>query len=282
MSRIDLHIHSAASDGRFSPAEIVAKCVAAGLTVIAITDHDTVDAVAPALEAAGAFPRLKLIPGVEISTDVPRGEVHVLGYFVDHADQRLLAALEKMRDSRWERARQMVATLASLGCQIDWERVLEISGGGAVGRPHVAQALLERGYVESFKEAFIRYIGRDGPAYVERDKITPDEAVELILQSRGLPVLAHPLTIPDPERMVDRLKEAGLIGIEAYYAGYSQEDVRFLVSLADRYGLITTGGTDYHGLDAAETALGDVDVPIESVERLVALAELPGLKLAGR
>lgn len=280
MPKVDLHIHSTASDGLLSPADIVRKS-AAGLTTIALADHDTVDGIAPALEAAKAFPELRVIPCVEISTDVPAGEVHVLGYFVDYTDHELLAALEKMRNSRWQRAQGMVAKLRDLGYYIEWERVQEIAGSGALGRPHIAQAMLDKGYIDSFKEAFTKYIGHGGPAYVEREKMTPAEAVKLILQTGGLPVLAHPLTAPEPEAMVAELKAVGLVGIEAYYKDYTNEEINRLVSLADRHGLITTGGSDYHGLDAStETMIGGVDVPIESVEQLVALAEQRRIKLA--
>jgi len=174
----------------------------------------------------------------------------------------------------------MVTKLGKLGIHIDWQRVQEIAGSGSIGRPHIAQAMLERGYITSLKEAFTKYIGRNGPAYVERDKMTPEETVELILRTNGLPVLAHPLTINDPETMVIELKAAGLVGIEAYYDGYTVEEINRLVSLADRYNLITTGGSDYHGLDAStETIIGGVDVPMASVEQLIALAEQGTLKL---
>ncbi len=281
MSKIDLHIHSTASDGRFSPADIVNKSAAAGLTTIALADHDTVDGIVPALEAVRAFPRLRIIPCVEISTDASKGEVHVLGYFIDYTDHELQTILERMRNSRQERARRMVTKLRSLGCPIEWQRVQEIAGSGALGRPHIAQAMLEKGYINSFKEAFTKYIGHDGPAYVEREKMTSVEAVELVLQRDGLPVLAHPLTIPDPETMVIELKAVGLAGIETYYNGYTTEEINELVRLSDRHVLITTGGSDYHGIDdSTETMIGDVDVPIESVEQLESLAEQRGLKLA--
>ena len=141
--------------------------------------------------------------------------------------------------------------------------------------------MLEKGYIASIKEAFTKYIGWGGPAYVEREKMTPVEAVELILRAKGLPVLAHPLTINDPEAMIIELKAAGLVGIEAYYDGYTAEEINRLVSLADKYGLIATGGSDYHGLDdSTETMIGGVDVPIESAEQLIALAEQRALKPA--
>ena len=277
MSGVDLHIHSTASDGRFSPEDIIHKSVELGVTTIAIADHDTVDGIAPALAAAKAFPWLKVIPCVEISTDIPHGEVHVLGYFIDYSNHELLAALERMRHSRRKRARGMVTKLGNLGIHIDWQRVQEIAGSGAIGRPHIAQAMLEKGYIASLKEAFTKYIGRDGPAYVEREKITPVETVELILRANGLPVLAHPLTIDDPETMIIGLKAAGLVGIEAYYNGYTADEIISLVSLASRHNLIVTGGSDYHGLDAStETMIGGADVPMKSVERLIALASREG------
>ena len=281
MLRVDLHLHSTASDGRFSPADLIRKAAAEGLAFIALTDHDTVDGIAAALEAAREFSGLRLIPGIEISTDIPEGEVHILGYFIDHTNRNFQAALEKMRDSRWERARRMVTKLEKMGCPVDWERVREIAGGGTIGRPHIAQAMMERGYIEFFQEAFEKYIGRDGPAYVEREKVTPSGAVELIVQAGGLPVLAHPLTIPEPEQLATKLQAVGLIGIETYYASYAAEDVQRLITIADRHNLVTTGGTDFHGINAnAETLIGGVEIPEESVERLLALAQQPGLRLA--
>jgi len=274
VSKVDLHIHSTASDGKFSPADVVRKSAERGLTVIALADHDTVDGVAPALAAARAFPQLRVIPCVEISTDVPDGEVHVLGYFIGYTDPKLEATLNRMRHSRRERAHGMVNKLEKLGIHIEWQRVQEIAGSGSIGRPHVAQAMLEKGYIASAKEAFTKYISRNGPAYVERAKMTPQEAAELILESKGLPVLAHPLTINDPEKMIIKLKAAGLVGIEAYYYGYTAEEISRLVSLANRYNLITTGGSDYHGPSSSiEATLGGAAVPIESAEQLIALAE---------
>ena len=279
MSKVDLHIHSTASDGKLSPTDVVRKSAERGLTVIALADHDTVDGIAPALAAARAFPQLKVIPCVEISTDVPNGEVHVLGYFIDYTDPEFAARLERMRHSRRERAQGMIVKLRDLGIHIEWQRVQEIAGSGSIGRPHIAQAMLEKGYIATIKEAFTKYIGWGGPAYVEREKMTPVEAVELILRANGLPVLAHPLTINDPEAMVIELKASGLVGIEAYHDGCTAEEINRFVNLADRYGLIVTGGSDYHGLDdSTETMIGGAGVPIESAEQLIALAEQRALK----
>ena len=247
-----------------------------------MADHDTVAGVVPALTAAKAFPQLKIIPCVEISTDVPSGEVHILGYFVDYTDPEFIAKLEKMRLSRIERAQKMIARLRDLGINIEWQRVQKIAGNGAIGRPHIVKAMLEKGYISSFNEAFTKYIGRGGPAYVEREKLTPLEAVALILKAKGLPVMAHPLTISDSETMIAELKVAGLVGIEVYYKDYTEDKINMLAKLARKYNLIATGGSDYHGLDATtETMIGDINVPIESVEQLITLAEQRALKLAG-
>jgi predicted metal-dependent phosphoesterase TrpH len=276
VSRVDLHIHSSASDGRLSPEEVVGESVRRGLSVIALTDHDTVSGVAPALAAARVFPELTVIPGVELSTDVPQGEVHILGYFIDYTDGELLARLERMRNSRRERAQAMIAKLRDLGVIIDWSRVQEVAGEGSVGRPHLAQAMLEKGYVASLREAFDSYLGRGGPAYVERRKLTPAAAVELVLRVKGLPVLAHPLTVSDPESLVIELKAAGLVGIEAYYKDYSAADIGELLSLAERHHLVVTGGSDYHGLDnESEVMIGGAPVPLSAAEHLMALAPSP-------
>jgi len=274
VSQVDLHIHSTASDGRLSPEEVVARSAGLGLTTIAITDHDTVDGIVPALEAAEAFPGLRVIPGVELSTDVTQGEVHILGYFIDYTSRELRARLERMRNSRRERAQGMIAKLRDLGIHVEWRRVQEIAGSGSIGRPHLAQAMLEKGYVASFSEAFDSYIGRGSPAYVERKKMAPVDAVELILGAKGLPVLAHPLTINDPEAMVIELKTAGLVGIEAYYKNYNTDEVSGLASLAEGYNLVATGGSDYHGIDTdTEIMIGGVDIPLSAAEHLIALEE---------
>ena len=282
MSKVDLHIHSTTSDGQLTPADIIQEAAERGLTFIALADHDTVDGIASAQAAAQAFPGLKVIPCVEISTDTPQGEVHILGYFIDYTDHELKAALDSFRNSRLGRAQGMVAKLENLGIHIDWQRVQQLAGGSSIGRPHIAQAMLEKGYIASIKQAFTDYLGHDRPAYVEREKMTPAEAVELILKAKGLPVLAHPLTFNDPEAMIAELKAAGLVGIEAYYNGYTAEEINRLVGLADRHNLIATGGSDYHGLDpTTETTNGGADVPMESVERLIALAKQrnPNLRL---
>jgi len=273
VSQVDLHIHSNASDGRFSPDAIVRMAAGLDLKYISLTDHDSMAGIPAALKAARDFPKLTVIPGVEISTEVPEGEVHMLGYFIDFTSAGLQQSLEGFRNSRLGRAQGMIAKLANLGVNIDWARVKELAGDATVGRPHIARAMLEKGYINTFEEAFDKYIGHGGPAYVERDKMTPVEAVELILRSRGLPVLAHPFTVSEPEALVKKLKPAGLVGLEAYYKDASAQDVKNMVRLAKEQHLIATGGSDYHGLgENNEVRLGGVDVPLQAAEKLIALA----------
>ncbi len=270
ISRVDLHLHTTASDGQFSPSELVAMALERDLLVIAITDHDTTTGIAEALEAARGT-GLEVIPGVEISCDVPHKEVHLLGYYFDHHHPALQGKLRAMRDARLRRAKGMVAKLAALGFPLPWEMVAELAGDGSIGRPHIAQAMLKMGYVASTGEAFDLYIGRNGPAYVERYKLSPLDAVSLVEEAQGLPVLAHPLKVT---HFLPELVEGGLVGLEVYYNGYSPEDIQELATLARKYDLIPTGGSDFHGPDVLDTVeVGDVRVPMESVERLRALAK---------
>lgn len=275
--KADLHVHTTASDGRLTPEEIVQKASRIGIEVIAITDHDTVEGIAPALDEARAFPELTVIPGVEINASSPEGEVHILGYFVDHTAPGFTQYLADLRDSRLERGRKMVAKLADLGMTVDWEAVLRLAAGGAVGRPHIAQIMMKSGYISSLREAFTDYIGRNGPAYVERRKSTPHEAAIMIVRAGGLPVLAHPGDIEELDTLVGSLKEAGLAGIEVFYSNYSATRIARLEQTAARHGLISTGGSDYHGLDKSiGSELGSVHVPRETVERLISLGGSKG------
>lgn len=264
-STVDLHIHTAASDGQYAPAEVVRLAHGLGLTTIAVTDHDTTDGIEKALTAARGIP-LQVIPGIEISADIPRSEVHILGYYVAYGEPAFQDKLALFRDSRLNRAQRMVEKLARMGLTLDWRRVRQIAGAGTVGRPHVARAMLEKGYVSSIDEAFDRYINRNGPAYVERMKVSPAEAVQLILDAGGIPVLAHPLY---ESHLVPELARHGLVGLEAYYSGYSPDEIRFLVDLATRHGLLVTGGSDFHGEEVQpDHPLGGVMVPPTAVSGL--------------
>ncbi len=272
--RADLHVHTTASDGRFKPEEIVIIAIRSKLDVIAITDHDSVDGIIPALNSARNFGSLIVIPGVEINTDVPHGEVHILGYFINYTDDGLRSMLLRMRTSREIRAITMIRKLQGLGMKIEWQQVQRLAGSGSIGRPHIAQALFENGQVASFKEAFDKYISRKGPAYVEREKVTPVEAVQVIKQAHGLPVLAHPANIDDLEQVLPILINVGLIGMEVWYNNYTPDVVDRIRAIASKYKLIATGGSDYHGFgDSSETILGEITVPAQAIERLFTLAK---------
>jgi predicted metal-dependent phosphoesterase TrpH len=280
-SRADFHTHSNCSDGVLSPTALVELALSRGVEIMALTDHDSTEGLPEALEAASRHPGFTLIPGVEMSTDIPGSEVHVLGYFLDPKDGHLQKELARLRSSRRDRGRRMVEKLRDFGMDISWERVQEIADGGAVGRPHVAQALVEKGYVGSAQEAFDRYIGRNGPAYVERTKMTPAEAVAFLHQRRALPVLAHPRELENLEDLLPTLQEAGLAGIEVYYQDYDEASIERLLTTARRHGLLPTGGSDYHGLGGEHERLpGDIPLPDEVIDAFMALAERYGTRRA--
>lgn len=243
--RIDLHTHSTASDGMLEPDALVREAAARGVGLLAISDHDTTDGVDPGLSAAGRA-GVEVWPAVELSCDVASGEVHMLGYFIDHRLGWLQSLLGRLRDGRARRAARMVERLAALGAPVDHQRVQALAGGGSVGRPHVARAMVEAGHVRTVSEAFDRFIGRHGPAYVERVKITPAQAVAVIRAAGGLAVLAHP-GWSQQEGLIDDLAGAGLDGVEVYYPDHAPVQVEHLLGLARRHGLLVTGGTDFHG-----------------------------------
>jgi 3',5'-nucleoside bisphosphate phosphatase len=270
---IDLHTHSTESDGIYSPSELLHKAKEAGLRILALTDHDTTGGLEEATQAARSL-NIDLIPGIEINTDVSGGEVHILGYFLEYQRPEFQNVLKVLRDARERRGQRIVELLNEHGIQISWERVREIAQG-SVGRPHVAEALLEAGYVQSIGEAFDKYIGTGRFAYVPRYKLTPEDAVRLIASVNGLPAIAHPLDLPGLAKLrswLPGLREAGMVGLETYYGQYTGEDEHELYALANEYNLIPTGGSDFHGPGIHPTPLGGHYVPYESVERLKAEA----------
>lgn len=271
---VDLHLHTLASDGRLTPTELVRLAAGRGLRTIAVTDHDTTDGLAEAFDAAKEFPGVRIIPGIELSADVPGDEVHVLGYFIDPGDAELQAELRRFRAGRVDRAKTMVEKLAQLGIRLEWERVQHFAGDGAVGRPHVAMAMVEAGYCQEPKDAFPEYLGRNGLAYVERVKLTPQDAVAMIQRAGGAAVLAHPAYMNDMESGVAGLSGAGLSGMEVYYGKYGDDTVRQLARLSREYDLIPCGGSDYHGMgNSDDVPPGYAGPPLESVERLEAAAD---------
>ncbi len=263
--RADLHVHTTASDGQRTPEQVVEMARTLGLRAIAITDHETTLGAWPAQRAAEGT-ELTVVPGVEISVESPQGEIHILGYFLQPEGNGLEAKLRELREGRLERAQKMVRKLAALGMPLDWERVRELAAGESVGRPHVARALVERGYVSSTDEAFSLYIGSGGPAYVARMRISPADTIAMIRQAGGVPVFAHPLHVAG---MVSELVKVGLQGMETYYPGYSEEETRYLAVMAQKYGLVRTGGSDFHGPDVTGIELGAATAPFAAVQELL-------------
>lgn len=266
-TRADLHTHTTCSDGRLSPPGLVEKAALRGLAALAITDHDSVEAYPLAQAAADRF-GITLVPGVELSANVDGADVHLLGYGFDPADAGLRAHLARYRQERLERAREIVARLAALGRVVELERVLTLAGQGAVGRPHVARALVEAGHVETVQEAFERYLGNDAPAFVPKGTATPEELIGLIHAAGGVAVLAHPGHWTR-EATVRRLVEAGLDGIETVHPAHDENLVGYWQGMAVRYDLLQTGGSDYHGFrELDEERFGAYTVPVERLTRL--------------
>ena len=272
-TEVDLHLHTLASDGRLTPTQLVQLAAGQGLRTISISDHDTTDGLAEAMDAAKHHPGLRVIPGIELSADVPGDEVHVLGYFIDPGNAELQSELTRFREGRLGRAKAMVEKLGELGIHVEWERVQQIAGDGAVGRPHIALALVDAGYCKEPKDAFPEYLGRNGLAYVERVKLTPAQAVAMIQSAGGVAVLAHPAYMDDMEAGIANLAGAGLVGMEVHYAKYREDTIRQLARLAREYDLIPCGGSDYHGLGNSDECLpGENGPPMDSVDRLEAAA----------
>ena len=271
---IDLHLHTLASDGRLTPTELVQMVAKNGLKTISITDHDSTEGLAEAYEAVKEFPALRIIPGIEMSADIPGDEVHVLGYFLDYHNEEFQATLSEFRRGRVDRAKVMVEKLQDLGKPVDWERVQDFAGDGTVGRPHIALAMVEAGYFKEPKEAFDEYLGNNGLAYFDRPKLAPAAGVEMIKKVGGVPVLAHPTFMNDMEAGISNLKKVGLVGMEVYYAQYDDDTVRHLARLAKEYDLIPCGGSDYHGLgNSGEPLPGTLGPPEETIKLLEDAAE---------
>ncbi|MCM1542154.1 MAG: PHP domain-containing protein [Blautia sp.] len=258
---IDLHVHSNRSDGTFSPTQLVDYAMDKGLAAFALTDHDTVDGLEEALgyaeqlrktlppDKAGNVP--EVIPGIEFSTEYQGRDVHIVGLYINYNNTRFQKYLQDFVDSRINRNRKMCALLQEAGIDISYESLLSEFPDAVITRAHYAKFLLNHNYTNSMKDAFDRYIGDHCPYYVPREKVTPEQAVELIREADGIPILAHPILyhMSDErlETLVSQLKEAGLVGIEAIYSTYNAAEERQIRRLAEAYGLAVSGGSDFHG-----------------------------------
>lgn len=261
----DLHLHTYYSDGTFSPQILMQRALDEGLSCISITDHDTVEAIPVAF--AYRPENLEVIPGIELSCDGNNREVHILGYFLDYQKESLLKRLEAISKQRIERIHTMVDRLRKLNVDISADEVFGISKFGTVGRLHLAKILLKKKFVSSIHEAFAKFIGEGGPAYEGRFRIGAEEAIKLILDSSGVPVLAHPYIIAD-DSFIERLVGFGLKGIEVYYPEHSHNQVEHYKDLAKKFNLVATGGSDCHGAIKDDIKVGSVRIPYEVVEKL--------------
>ncbi len=271
---VDLHAHTTASDGTLTPRELVGAAARRGVRVLAVTDHDSTDGLAEAMDEATKHPPLTIVPGLEINCDAPPvpgaggAEVHVLGYYVDHAAAWFQEFLREQRAERAARVHRIAARLAELGMPIDPAEVFAIVREGSPGRPHVAQVMVNRGYVKSVREAFDRYLHANGPANVPRERLTPADAVRVIRRAGGVPVFAHP-GLADRDALIPELVAAGLMGIEAIYAEHSAAQIAHYTALCRAHGLVATGGSDYHGEKSGRAnPLGHPPVPMSVWEEL--------------
>ncbi len=247
---IDLHVHSDKSDGSYSPSDLVSYAINQGVTAFALTDHDTVDGIDEAMEAAKGT-SVTVIPGIELSTEYERKDIHIVGLFIDKEEPAFRNKIQEFVDSRDLRNRKMCKKLTDAGMPITYEELMDEFPGSVITRAHYAQLLLKKGYTKSLKEAFERYIGDRCPYFIPREKISPEDGVRLILSAKGIPVLAHPLLYGMGEerlnRLIDSLVACGLQAMEAVYCTHTPSDERKMRALANKKGLLISGGSDFHG-----------------------------------
>jgi predicted metal-dependent phosphoesterase TrpH len=274
---VDLHTHSVASDGSLSPSEVVRLAEEARLAAVALTDHDTIAGLAEARQAAAALPELRFVNGIEVSARFPKGTMHILGLGIDPESPALQRLMDELRAARDERNPRILARLQALGMKIDMEDVLAVAHGGRksekteiIGRVHIAEAMRRKKFVASAKEAFDRFLGADKPAYVDKERVAPREAIAAIRAAGGLAVLAHPVKLnlensAQVERVVRSLICDGLEGIEVYHTDHSAKETRRLLDLAIKHGLGVTGGSDFHGAAKPESRIGRPRTPLSVV-----------------
>lgn len=278
---IDLHIHTTESDGTLTPSQVVRYAKEKGLKAIAITDHDTIHGNEEAIKE-GISEGVEVIPGVEISVDYSPGTMHMLGYFITTEDPILNEKLTLLQDSRADRNPRIIEKLNKLGLSLTYDEVVQVSGGGQVGRPHMAQVLMKKGYTKSIKEAFDKYLGKGAPAYLDKFRLSAVEAITMITDAGGIPVLAHPFTLyckssDELDALVEKLVNQGLQGLEVYYSEHDERKTSSYKLLAKRYNLAITGGSDFHGKNMKGidlgTGRGKLKIPYTALENLKTIWE---------
>ena len=266
MKYADLHVHTFYSDSTFSPEEVVSCAKDKGLSAIAICDHDSIDGIEPC-QKIGALVDLEIIPGIELTAEKADAEIHLLGYLLDWKVEWFQNRLKEIQSSRIDRMYKMVEKLNGANIKVDPKDVFKLAGKGTVGRLHLAQAILRSGKAKSFREIFDKYIGFLKPCYVSNIRFSPEEAIGMLLEVGGIPVLAHPDVLGKDEYIPELIKY-GLKGIEVYHTDHKNAAVKRYEGLANQYNLLMTGGSDCHGLGKGRVLLGSVRVPYELVDRL--------------
>lgn len=271
----DLHIHTTASDGRLSPESVLAEAIQAGLSHIAITDHDTVDGLLQLYEDEENIPsNIRVIPGIEFSTELPKNEIHILGYYIDIYNTQLRDQLKSLVANRHQRTKQMIIKLNQLGYAIDYLHVLQLAKQvTSIGRPHLAEALVQKGYFGTVSDAFNVLLDKSGPAYVPHYKMTPAQVIALIKAAGGIPVLAHPGLVGDDNIILDVIN-AGVLGLEVYHPTHNEIQIKTYLTLANQYQLAITGGSDFHAIPARfPQKLGMFTIPAELANKLKKISQ---------
>jgi predicted metal-dependent phosphoesterase TrpH len=268
MKFADLHLHTSFSDGTWTPEELVLQAQKNGLSCIAVTDHDTVEGCARAAAACAAV-NMEFIPGAELTAEHEDTELHVLGYFLDTHNEKLLAEISKFQIVRQRRIHEMVARVNELGVPLKAEAVFELANCKSPGRPHVARAMVKAGYVKNLDDAFERFLKKGRPAWVPKSKISALEAVELVHQAGGLAVMAHP-GLNRTDSIIPALVTAGLDGIECFHTKHSTAMSERYLEIADKYNLLVTGGSDCHGFSKGKPLIGTVKLPYDHIQKMKA------------
>jgi hypothetical protein len=258
----DLHIHSTYSDGSYNPVDIIKMAKTQGISTIAIADHDTVEGIEKAIESGKKYD-IEVIPALEFSTYWGKAEIHILGYYIDYKQKQLLKKIDEIFEARKERARGMISLLKKQGLKISLKEVQALAGDKYIGRPHIARSLVNNGYIEEIGQAFTdEFIGNGSKAYIPKFKLSPEEAINLIEIAGGIPVLAHPLFINHGQSLTEidikKLIKAGLAGVEVYHSKHESKDIQYYQKIAEKLGLLITGGSDFHGENSPDVKLGDI------------------------
>ncbi len=270
MNFIDMHTHSTASDGLYTPSALVDYAIEKGLSGIAITDHDTIDGIEEAIKRATQYNGFIIVPGIELSAEYNNEEVHILGYMIDYKMESFKDILKNLQERRNDRARKIIKKLNTIGFDINYEDILGITQKGAIGRPHIARILVAKGYVKNNEEAFEKYLVKGCPAYVPREKLSPEDAIDIIKMSGGFSVIAHPGLL-NAKATLDYLLGLNIDGIEVYHSDHTLDMSKEYLEIAKKNNLLITGGSDFHFPPSSSNHHGDlasIKIPLKNIQQI--------------